>query len=250
MLRRSAVAVYGTVAYAAFVISSLYGVGFLAGVGVPKAVDDGARLPAWQAVLIDAGLLGLFAVQHSVMARPGFKRRWTRVVAPSVERSTYVLAASVLLGLTLWLWRPLPEQLWSVHGWARAPLWSLYLAGWVVGVLSTVQIGHFDMFGLRQAYVRARQGRYEEPGFRQPLLYRLVRHPLMVGFLISFWAAPDMSVGRLLFVGLGTGYIMVGVRLEEHDQKSLLGEPYLRYLRQVPGFIPRLGTRPAVTGGR
>jgi protein-S-isoprenylcysteine O-methyltransferase Ste14 len=240
MIRRAAVLAYGAFAYVVFLATLLYAIGFLAGVGVPKGVDDGASGPAWQAVVVDLALLTLFAVQHSVMARPAFKRWWTRLVSPAIERSTYVLAASGALALLLWQWRPLPDQLWSVDaGWARAVLWALYLLGWALLVWSTFLIGHFDLFGLRQVVDRARERRYAEPGFRQPMLYGIVRHPIMIGFLVAFWAAPDMSVGRLLFVGGATGYILVGVRLEEHDLKAQLGEPYRRYLERVPGFVPR-----------
>jgi methanethiol S-methyltransferase len=247
VIRRAVVLAYGALAYVAFLATLLYTIGFLAGVGVPKGVDDGAVGPIWRALLVDGGLLTLFAVQHSVMARPWFKRRWTRLVAPAVERSTYVLAATAVVVLLLWQWQPLPEPVWSVEaGWARVTLWALYLLGWAVLVVSTILIGHFDLFGLRQVLARARDRRYAEPAFREPLLYRLVRHPLMVGFLIAFWAVPDMSVGRLLFAAAASGYIMVGVRLEERDLRAQLGEPYRRYLRRVPRFVPR----PAALLGR
>jgi methanethiol S-methyltransferase len=237
MSRRILTTAYGTIAYLAFVAVLTYTVGFLAGVAVPKGVDDGPRVPAWQAVAADAALLALFAVQHSVMARPWFKRWWTRVIPPAAERSTYVLAASLVVALMLWAWRPLPGTVWSAPGgWPRALLWSLYAAGWVIALLSTFLIGHFDLFGLRQAAARAG---YADPGFRQPALYRLVRHPIMVGFLVAFWAAPDMSVGRLLFAAGATGYILVAVRFEEHDLRRELGEPYERYAREVPRFVPR-----------
>jgi methanethiol S-methyltransferase len=247
MVRRTLVLVYGAVAYLAFVGVLAYTIGFLAGVGVPKGVDDGPAGPRWAAVVVDCGLLALFAAQHSVMARPWFKRPWTRVVAPSIERSTFVLVASLVVALLLWQWRPLPAQVWSVQvGWARGLLWGLYWLGWGVLLLSTFLIGHFDLVGLRQVLARARQIRYSEPGFRQPLLYRVVRHPLMVGFLIAFWAAPDMSVGRLLFVVGATGYILVAVRLEERDLVRQLGEPYREYAARVPRFVPR----PPGRGGR
>jgi protein-S-isoprenylcysteine O-methyltransferase Ste14 len=246
MIRRASVVGYGAVAYVAFLVTLLYAIGFLAGAGVPKGVDDGATGPAWLALVIDGVLLAVFAAQHSVMARPWFKSRWTRVVAPAIERSTYVLAAAAALALLLWQWRPLPHQLWSVGpGGARAVLWTLYLLGWVLLLWSTLVIGHFDLFGLRQVIDRARGRRYTEPDFREPMLYRLVRHPLLVGFLVAFWAAPDMSVGRLLFAVGATGYIVVGARLEEHDLTALLGEPYRRYLERVPRFVPRLPGRAA-----
>jgi methanethiol S-methyltransferase len=239
MARRIAVLGYGLVAYPAFLAAILYTIGFLANVGVPKGIDDGTTGDAWTAVLIDLGLLSLFAVQHSVMARPWFKRWWTRFVPPAIERSTFVLVASALVGLILWQWRPLPDMVWSVEtGWLRAVLFAVHAAGWAVLVISTFLLGHFDLFGLRQVFARARRTSYTEAGFRQPLFYRLVRHPLMVGFLIAFWATPDMSVGRLLFVGVATGYILVAVRFEEHDLRRQLGEPYERYAERVPRFVP------------
>ncbi|HZN76956.1 MAG TPA: isoprenylcysteine carboxylmethyltransferase family protein [Micromonosporaceae bacterium] len=243
MMRRIAVVGYGVVAYLAFLALLAYTIGFLAGAGVPKGVDDGPSGPAWLAVVVDAGLLGLFAVQHSVMARPWFKRWWTRYVPEAIERSTYVLGSSLVVALLLWQWRPLPDTVWSVQaGWLRGLLWTLYATGWVVLLYSTVLIGHFDFFGLRQVLARARSKEYAEPTFRQPLLYRLVRHPIMVGFLIAFWATPDMSAGRLLFAAAGTGYILVGVRFEERDLRRQLGEPYEWYAQQVPRFVPRLST--------
>lgn len=240
MLRKVAVLSYGAVAYLAFVAALLYTIGFLAGVVVPKGIDDGATGSVWRALLVDAALLTLFAGQHSVMARPWFKRWWTRFVPAAVERSTYVLASTAVLVLLLWQWQPLPATVWSVGpAWARGIVWGVYALGWVVAVLSTFAVGHFDLFGLRQVLDRARDRTYAEPGFREPFGYRLVRHPLMVGFLITFWAAPDLSVGRLVFALAGTGYIMVGVRLEEHDLKAQLGEPYEDYLRRTPRFVPR-----------
>ncbi|GIM93225.1 methanethiol S-methyltransferase [Paractinoplanes toevensis] len=236
MLRKALTFTYGAVAYLAFLGAFLYTIGFLAGAVVPKDVDDGTVRPVWQAVVVDLALLGLFAVQHSVMARPWFKQRWTRIVPPAIERSTYVLAATVALVLLLWLWQPWPTTVWSVDaGWARAALWSLYLLGWGFLVLSTFALGHFDLFGLRQVLAR----RHAEPSFREPPLYRVIRHPIMVGFLIAFWAVPDMSAGRLLFAAASTAYIMVGVRLEEHDLKQQLGAPYADYLDRVPRFVPR-----------
>jgi len=241
MGKRISVVAYGAIAYLGFVAVFVYMIGFLANAVVPKGVDDGTAGPAWVAIVIDAALLGIFAVQHSVMARPWFKRWWTaRLVSPAVERSTFVLAANLAIVLLIVAWRPIPEAVWSVPGGAaRVLLWALYLAGWVTILVSTMQIGHFDLFGVRQVLARARRRPYTEPGFRRPLLYRLVRHPLMVGFLIAFWATPQMSVGRLLFALAGTGYILVGVRFEEHDLRRQLGEPYVRYSEQVPRFIPR-----------
>lgn len=249
MVRRLAALAYGAIAYLAFLGSFAYTIGFLAGLLVPKGVDDGASGSVVLAVVVDLGLLSLFAVQHSVMARPWFKRAWTRVVPPTVERSTFVLAASAVVALLLWQWRPLPDQVWSVGpDWARALLWALYAAGWLMVVASTFLIGHFDLFGLKQVIARWQARAYAEPGFRQPGLYRFVRHPIMVGFIVAFWSAPDMSAGRLLFAGVATAYIVVAVRFEEHDLKAHLGEPYERYSEEVPRFVPhvRPGLAPAV----
>jgi protein-S-isoprenylcysteine O-methyltransferase Ste14 len=245
MSKRIAVLGYGAIVYVGFLAVFAYMVGFLANAAVPKGVDDGPAGPAWVAVVVDAALLGMFAVQHSIMARPWFKRWWTtRLVSPAVERSTYVLAASLTVALLIVAWRPIPEIVWSVPaGGIRVLLWALYLAGWVTLVVSTFLIGHFDLFGVRQVVAEARRRPYAEPGFREPMLYRLVRHPLMVGFLIAFWATPQMSAGRLLFAVAGTGYILVAVRFEEHDLRRQLGEPYERYSEQVPRFVPRLRSR-------
>jgi methanethiol S-methyltransferase len=232
---------YGAVAYVAFLGVLVYTVGFVANASVPKGIDDGTSGPVALAVLVNAGLLTLFAAQHSIMARPWFKRRWTRFVPVSIERSTFVLAASLLLALLMWQWRPLPVQVWSVESsWARTALWGLYGLGWLMVVGSSVLIDHFDLFGLRQVVARVRGRSLQPLGFRQPLLYRLVRHPIMVGFVIAFWAAPDMSVGRMLFAVLATGYVIVAVRFEERDLLAHHGEAYERYAAQVPRFIPRL----------
>ncbi len=243
--RRAAGMAYGLFAYLLFLVVFIYTIGFLANTGVPKGIDDGPPDPAWFAVVINATLLGLFAIQHSVMARPWFKRWWTRFVPASAERSTFVLAASLILALLLWQWRPLPATVWSVDAeWAAALLWMLYGLGWLIVLVSTFAIDHFDLFGLRQVTAHARGRDYEGPGFRQPLLYRLVRHPIMVGFLIVFWATPEMSAGRLLFALLGTGYILVAVRFEEYDLRTQFGERYEAYASRVPRFIPRLARDP------
>jgi protein-S-isoprenylcysteine O-methyltransferase Ste14 len=240
----AAIVGYGAFAYAAFVAVSGYLILFLAGAGVPKAIDDGPSGPAWLAVLVDGLLLAAFAVQHSVMARPWFKRAWTRFVAPAIERSTYVLLASAVLALLAWQWRPLPATVWSVDpGWARTTLWAGYAAGWIVLVVSTFLVGHLELFGLRQVVLRVRNRATPAPAFREPLIYRLVRHPLMVGFLIAFWSTPDMSAGRSLLAAGATGYILVAVRFEEHDLRRELGEPYEQYMARVPRFVPAVGPR-------
>jgi methanethiol S-methyltransferase len=244
MVRRWLVIGYGAVAYLIFLGAFAYLIGFLAGAVVPKGIDDGAATPAWLAVGVDAALVSLFGLQHSVMARPWFKRRWTRLVPAAVERSTYVVAIGVVVGLLVWLWRPLPATVWSVEtGWLRAGLWSGHGLGWAIVVASTFAVGHFDMAGLRQVLARARGLEYAEPTLGRRFAYGLVRHPMMVGFLIAFWVTPDMSAGRLLFAMLASAYILVGVRLEEADMRRGLGATYERYAREVPRFIPRIERR-------
>jgi protein-S-isoprenylcysteine O-methyltransferase Ste14 len=241
MIGRLATVAYGTVAYLAFLGSLAYTVGFLADEVVPKGINDGPDGSTALAVVVDLALLSLFAVQHSVMARPWFKRAWTKVIPTAAERSTFVLAASAVVGLLLWQWRPLTDEVWSVGpGWARGVLWAMYAAGWLILVGSTFLIGHFDLFGLKQVLARWQARAYAEPGFHQPGLYRIVRHPIMVGFMIAFWSAPDMSVGRLLFAGVASAYIVVAVRFEEHDLKAHLGDAYDRYAEDVPRFVPRV----------
>jgi methanethiol S-methyltransferase len=242
--RKVGILVYGGTVYALFLAVFLYAVGFVGNVAVPKGVDDGPVGPWWLAVAVNGLLLAVFAGQHSVMARPAFKRWWTRFVPAAAERSTFVLAATLALALLMWGWRPLPAEVWSVAApWARAALWALYAAGWGLVLLSTFLIDHFDLFGLKQVWARARDRAHHPPGFRQPLLYRLIRHPIMTGFVIAFWAAPDMTVGRLLFAASATGYILVAVRLEERDLRASLGDTYERYMRTVPRFVPRLSGR-------
>jgi protein-S-isoprenylcysteine O-methyltransferase Ste14 len=241
MTARLASLAYGVLSYLAFVATFAYTIGFLAGVVVPKGIDDGTAGPAWQAIAINLVLLTVFAVQHSVMARPWFKRVWTRVVPASVERSTYVLAASGAVALLLWQWRPLPDEVWSAGpAWARGVLWAGCVLGWVVVFLSTFLLGHFDLFGLKQVLARWQARAYTEPHFGEPSLYRLVRHPLMTGFLIAFWSTPDMSRGRLLFAAVASAYIVVAVRFEEHDLRARLGAEYDRYSERVPRFVPRV----------
>jgi protein-S-isoprenylcysteine O-methyltransferase Ste14 len=232
---------YGALCYAAFLASFLYAIGFVGNLPLPRTIDNGIAAPIGEAVVVNLVLLGLFAVQHSVMARPGFKRWWTRFVPASVERSTYVLLSSLLLALLCWQWRTMPQVIWDVTAPAgRFVLQALFWLGWVVVLSSTFMINHFDLFGLRQVYLASRGEPYSDLPFRTTLFYRVVRHPLMVGFIVAFWATPTMTAGHLLFALATTGYILVAVRLEEHDLMAALGDPYRHYRTQVPMMVPGL----------
>jgi protein-S-isoprenylcysteine O-methyltransferase Ste14 len=232
---------YGTVCYAVFLVTFLYAIPFVAGLGVPKHIDNGIPTSLPLAVGINLVLLTLFALQHSVMARPAFKRWWTRFVPQVVERSTFVLATSLVLALLFWQWRPLPLLIWDAEGdAARWVLYGLSAVGWLLVLASTFLINHFDLFGLRQVWRHARgQGPAPEAPFVVRALYRIVRHPIMLGFLIAFWATPTMSLGHLLFALVTTGYILVAVKfLEERDLVAQYGEAYRAYQRNVPMLLP------------
>lgn len=231
--------VYGAVCYLVFLPTSLYAVGFIGGWFVPKTLDSGAALPWQHALLADALLLGVFALQHSVMARPAFKRWWTAIVPAHVERSTYVLLTSLALLLLFWQWQPLPAIVWDVaHPAGRALLVGLCWLGWAIVLASTFFINHFDLFGLRQVVLHLRKQPYTDLPFTRAMLYKFVRHPLMLGFVIAFWAAPRMSVGHLVFALGGTGYILVGLWLEERELLAAHGEAYRQYHREVPMLFP------------
>jgi methanethiol S-methyltransferase len=242
----AAVLLYAGLAYLAFLFVILYAAGFLAGAVVPKDIDDGPSWPWPAAVAADTGLLALFAVQHTVMARRWFKRTLTQVVPPAAERATFVLAASAALALLFWLWRPVPATAWHLTGPAAGAVTAAYVAGWVIVLAATFLVSHTDLFGLRQAYRHARRAPYRPPPFTERGLYRLVRHPLMSGFLVVFWAAPVMTAGHLLFAAASTGYILSGIALEEHDLLEDLGDDYLRYRARVPSLcpVPRRRARP------
>jgi methanethiol S-methyltransferase len=234
---------YAVAAYLLFLAVLVYATGFFAGAGVPKGIDQGPRSPWPLAVAVDLLLLLLFAAQHTVMARPWFKRRWTRLVPAPAERATFVLCASLLLALLFWQWRPVGGTVWHLAGPAAGMLLGVYAAGWVLALGSTFIIDHFDLFGLRQAYLHARGATYRPPPFTQRGLYARIRHPLMAGFVIVFWAAPVMTAGHLLFAAAATGYIAVGITFEERDLRRDLGEPYRAYQRRVPALIPGLWPR-------
>lgn len=232
---------YGLLAYACFVGSFLWAVGFVGNVVVPKSIDTGQPAPLVEALAVDLLLLGLFAVQHSVMARRSFKRWWTRIVPPAVERSTFVLAASLVLALLLWQWRPITHPtIWKVESPAAAMLLQVvFWAGWAKLFLSTFLINHFELFGLRQVFARLRGSELPAPRFVTPLFYRWVRHPIYLGFLLAFWAAPVMTAGHLLFSIAASCYVLVGIAFEERDLVAQYGARYLAYREQVGMLLPR-----------
>ncbi|MEU2006767.1 methanethiol S-methyltransferase [Rhodococcus sp. NPDC019627] len=241
---RTLITAYGMVVYATFLIVFVYAIGWVEGLVVPHTIDDGPDAPVVVAVVIDLALLTVFAMQHSVMARPWFKRRWTRIVPQPMERSTYVLFATAALALLMWQWRPLPEQIWNVETtWIRVTLYAVSLGGWALVLAATFAIDHFDLFGLRQV-LRNQSGQSALPSaFRTPMLYRVIRHPLYAGFVIAFWVAPTMSWGRLLFAVGTTGFILVAVRFEEHDLVDTFGDDYRTYRTRVPMLVPRIRSR-------
>ena len=230
-MSRSLALLYGAACYAAFLATFLYAIAFVAGIGVPKHIDNGAEASFLLALGIDLALLGLFAVQHSVMARPAFKRWWTRFVPETVERSTFVLVSSLALMFLFWQWRPLPQVVWNIDAaTARGLVYAFSALGWLLVLSSTF---------LRQVWFYARKHKAIDEPFVTRAFYRIVRHPLMLGFLIAFWAAPTMTLGHLLFAAMTTGYILVAVKfLEERDLVALYGDTYREYQRNVPMLLP------------
>ena len=231
--------IYGIVSYALGVASLLYLICFISNIVVPKTIDSAPVGGVGQAVLVDLILIGLFACQHSVMARPGFKERWTRIVPKPAERSTYVLVTGLVLALLCWQWQPIPGVVWNVeNAVGKGLLQALFWLGWAILFASTFMINHFDLFGLRQVYLRLKSQPYRPVPFVEAALYRFVRHPIMLGVLIGYWATPSMSVGHLLFAAVSTGYVFIGIFLEEHDTRQALGETYERYRRKTSMILP------------
>ena len=230
---------YGLAAYIVFFFTFLYAIGFVSGLIVPKTIDTGVVVPMTEALIVNVLLMSLFAVQHSVMARKPFKRWWTQYVPASVERSTYVLLASLALVLLFWQWRPMPSVVWQVADPQMAmAVMGLSFVGWLLVLTSTFLINHFELFGLHQVARNLAGRTMPEPRFKTPVLYKLVRHPIYLGFIIAFWAAPTMTVGHLLFAAVTTAYIFVGIALEERDLVELFGDEYRRYRERVSMLIP------------
>jgi methanethiol S-methyltransferase len=230
---------YGIATYAVFFVTFLYAVGFVTGLVVPKTIDDGSSSPLSEALLVNMLLLSAFAIQHSVMARPGFKRWWTKFVPQPIERSTYVLAATLCLALLLWQWRPIPTVVWHIENPNIAiAVTGLSLTGWLIVLTSTFLINHFELFGLHQVANNLTGKSMPIPRFYTPLFYKFVRHPIYLGFIIAFWAAPTMTIGHLLFAAVTTAYIFVGILLEERDLIAVFGDDYRRYKDRVSMIIP------------
>ncbi|HTM07569.1 MAG TPA: isoprenylcysteine carboxylmethyltransferase family protein [Verrucomicrobiae bacterium] len=245
-MSRVATFLYGLVCYAIFGFAFLYAIGFTGNLAVPKSIDSGAESGLAVSLAINLILLGLFAIQHTVMARPGFKASWTKIVPVPAERSTFVLLASLALLLLYWQWRPLPSVIWSVENPAgSALLVGLFWLGWFTVLFSTFIVDHFDLFGLRQVWYYLRGQEYHHIEFQTKSLYRHIRHPIMAGFIIAFWATPQMTAGHLLFAAATTAYILIGIQFEEHDLKGYFGKDYDHYRRTVPMLIPFLRKRSA-----
>lgn len=240
-MNRAISAAYSACVYLFFLVTFLYAIGFVEGRVVPKTIDSGAAGALLPSLAINILLLSIFAVQHSLMARPAFKRMWTRVVPEAVERSTYVLFASLALALLFWAWRPIPALVWDIQSPVAAQVVrGLSIAGWVMVLLSTFLISHFHLFGLSQGFARLLGRALPEPEFSTPSLYRWIRHPIYAGFILAFWATPQMSIGHLVFALATTGYILVGIWFEERDLIAQHGVRYLQYRTRVGMLFPRL----------
>jgi protein-S-isoprenylcysteine O-methyltransferase Ste14 len=250
MFARLLILFYAIVSYAVFLVAFLYALAFVGNYLLPsflvpndivlKSIDVGGRTNLDEAIVVDLLLLGIFAIQHSIMARPAFKQWWARILPVACQRSTYVLLSSLILLLLFWQWRPIPTPVWQLDGIAAWLLIGAYWLGWLIVLASTFMIDHFDLSGLRQAFFALRGAEAPGQSFKTPLLYRIVRHPLMLGFLLAFWATPEMTAGHLLFAIMTTAYILVGLQFEERDLIAQFGATYQQYRRRVPMLLPRI----------
>lgn len=230
---------YGTIAYVLFLIVFLYAIGFVGNIVVPKSIDSGDAVPFAEALLVNIILLGIFAIQHSVMARRAFKAWWTKIVPAEIERSTFVLFTNAVLALLFWQWRPMTDTVWNVEGTIGATILTVvFWAGWLLVLLSTFLINHFDLFGLHQVYMNLKKRKLSTPSFTTRFLYKYIRHPLLLGFIIGFWATPSMSVGHLVFAVVTTIYMLIAIQLEEKDMVARFGDTYTKYQSEVPMLIP------------
>ena len=254
-MKQTLVLLFGALAYATFFATFLYQIGFVGNLVVPKAIDEGTVGPLVKAAVVNIVLLSLFAIQHTIMARLAFKKWWTKIVPESIERSIYVLLASLLLLLMNWQWLPMPELVWHVEGsTGRAIVYAVFFAGWGLVLYATFLINHFDLFGLRQVWLYFKGVAYTDVEFKETVLYSWLRHPIMLGFIIAFWVTPDMTQGHLLFAAVTTAYILVGIQIEERTLLAIHGDDYRNYRERVSMIIPMppkpksIAQKPASTG--
>lgn len=239
-MKKSIAFLYGILAYSVFLVAFLYAIGFVGNFVVPKSIDSGTELTFLKAILINSALLSLFALQHSVMARPAFKKWFINIINPAIERSTYVLLSSLALLLLYWQWQPIPLFIWNIENEIVSKLLSgVFFFGWFVVFISTFMINHFELFGLKQIFDNLKDKHTKDPKFQTNYLYKIVRHPIMLGFIIAFWATPVMTTGHLMFSIITTLYILIAIKyLEEKDLRKSIGKEYEIYQKEVPMVIP------------